>query len=208
MRGKKLDGLAAICDWYATVAALASIDAVDPSPPAVAPLDSINLWPYLSGEVSESPRRQIEIGSTTCELPAPGCINKWGWGDVVTIVQGLIEDRGAAGVWKLLVGRNPMNGWQGAYYPNSTTPSDAWSFNEVYDCGETGCLFRLDADPSEQMDLKPVQPDIASAMLTRMRQLNESTFSPYRGPGEQNGDVDAACASAIALHGGYFGPFL
>ena len=49
MRGKKLDGLAAICDWYATVAALASIDAVDPSPPAVAPLDSINLWPWISG---------------------------------------------------------------------------------------------------------------------------------------------------------------
>eukprot|EP01046_Picozoa_sp_COSAG06_P040619 COSAG06_NODE_4937_length_3848_cov_2.634302_5_plen_61_part_00 len=49
MRGKKLDGLAAICDWYATVAALAGIDAVDPSPPAVAPLDSINLWPWISG---------------------------------------------------------------------------------------------------------------------------------------------------------------
>jgi hypothetical protein len=30
-----------------------------------------------------------------------GCINKWGWGNVKTIVQGLIEDRGAEGVWKL-----------------------------------------------------------------------------------------------------------
>jgi hypothetical protein len=28
--------------------------------------------------------------------------------------QGLIEDRGEGGVWKLLVGANPMNGWQGA----------------------------------------------------------------------------------------------
>ena len=77
---------------------------------------------------------------------------EWGWGDVKTIVQGLIQDRGSEGLCahtttllsrrcivipsrrragsehrsglysyvragKLLVGANPMNGWQGPLYP-------------------------------------------------------------------------------------------
>ena len=40
------------------------------------------------------------------------CVNDWGWGDVKTIVAGLIEDSGPDGVWKLLVGAQTMNGWQ------------------------------------------------------------------------------------------------
>ena len=210
MHGTKLGGLMAVWDAYATFAALAGAETTDHRAAAAGlpPVDSINLWPYLSGKVSHSPRRQVQIGSTTCEQPAkPGCINKWGWGDVRTVVQGLIEDRGDAGVWKLLIGRNPMNGWQGPYYPNKTTPAHAWSFNEVYDCGETGCLFRLDADPSEHTDLKATQPEIASEMLGRMRKLNRTTFSPYRGKGEQDRDVEAACNAAQDRYGGFFGPF-
>jgi hypothetical protein len=84
----------------------------------------INLWPYFSGQSKTSPRSIVPIGSTTCQGGfKEGCINQWGWGDVQTIVQGLIQDRGADGLWKLMVGANPMNGWQGPRYPNATSKS-------------------------------------------------------------------------------------
>ena len=100
-----------------------------------------------------------------------------------------------------------MNGWQGPCYPNSSTPSTQWSFNEIFDCGEEGCLFRLDEDPTEHTDLRDAERDIATAMLAEMRELNKTTFSPYRGPGEQNRNVADACAAA-ARYGGFFGPFI
>ena len=40
------------------------------------------------------------------------CVNQWGWGDVKTMVAGLIVDAGTDGLWKLLVGAQTMNGWQ------------------------------------------------------------------------------------------------
>jgi hypothetical protein len=44
-------------------------------------------------------------------------------------------------------------------------------------------------------------------MLAQLAKLNASTFSPYRGPGEGDKDIAAACAAADK-YGGFFGPFL
>ena len=99
-----------------TFAYLAGADPTDHAAAAAGlpPVDSINLWPYLSGESATSHRKRIPIGSTTCVGGfTEGCINEWGWGNVKTIVQGLIEDRGSEGIWKIMTGANPMNGWQG-----------------------------------------------------------------------------------------------
>ena len=126
MRGKKLEGLTCVWDIYATFAHLAGADPTDHSAAAAGlpPIDSINLWPYLSGQSAISPRSIVPIGSTTCEGGfKEGCINQWGWGDVKTIVQAIIQDRGKEGLWKLMVGANPMNGWQGPRYPNATSKS-------------------------------------------------------------------------------------
>ena len=105
--------------WYNVIRTFAHLAGADPTDHAAAaaglpPVDSINLWPYLSGESATSPRKRIPIGSTTCVGGfTEGCINEWGWGNVKTIVQGLIEDRGSEGIWKIMTGANPMNGWQG-----------------------------------------------------------------------------------------------
>jgi hypothetical protein len=40
------------------------------------------------------------------------CVNDWGWGDVKTVVVGLVKDRGAEGLWKLLLGAQTMDGYQ------------------------------------------------------------------------------------------------
>lgn len=213
MHGTKLKGLAAVWDAYATFAALAGADTTDRRAAAAGlpPVDSIDLWPYLSGRVSHSPRKRVEIGSTACrgrDAEDPKC-HFWGWYNGGTIVQGLIEDFGQAGVWKLLTGRNPMSGWQGPYFPNRSTPAGLWGDsmrNHTHDCGEDGCLFRLDVDPTEQTDRRGMASlTIASSMHALLQTLNRGTFSPYRGPNEDN--VSAACAAAQS-YGGVFGPFL
>ena len=43
-------------------------------------------------------------------------MNDWGWGNVKTIVQGVIIDKGSEGLWKLMTGKNPMDGWQGTWF--------------------------------------------------------------------------------------------
>ena len=81
-------------DIYATFAHLAGADPTDHSAAAanLPPVDSVDLWPYLSGQASSSPRSIIPIGSTTCAGGfTEGCINKWGWGDVKTIVLSLFD---------------------------------------------------------------------------------------------------------------------
>merc|ERR1712137_1013625 len=92
-RGIKLDGLITGWDWYATYAALAGVDPTDhlAAKWGLPPHDSMNMWPWLSGENASSPRKQIAIGDTTAATPN---------GDGETLVGGLIDGR-----YKLLVGR-------------------------------------------------------------------------------------------------------
>ena len=61
MVGRTLNGLVHTCDFYATFCALAGIPAHD-SRAALAglpPVDSLDMWPYLSGNVTASPRTTI-----------------------------------------------------------------------------------------------------------------------------------------------------
>lgn len=83
MKGRKLDGLSTVWDWYSTFAHLGGVDPTDVRASSVGlpPVDSINLWPYLSGATLTSPRTSIPIGSSSCRYPkAPNCTNFWGEG--------------------------------------------------------------------------------------------------------------------------------
>jgi arylsulfatase B len=61
MVGTKLDGLTSIADFYATCAAIAGVDPTDhrAALAKLPPIDSINMWPYFTGVVTESPRKTI-----------------------------------------------------------------------------------------------------------------------------------------------------
>ncbi|KAG5189699.1 alkaline-phosphatase-like protein [Tribonema minus] len=60
-RGAVATGLVAVEDWYGTFCALAGQDPSDKKASAAGlpPVDSINMWPYLSGQVAASPRKEI-----------------------------------------------------------------------------------------------------------------------------------------------------
>ena len=96
MRGKKTEGYIHIADWYATFCALAGVDPTDERA-AIAnlpPIDSLNMWPLISGQNSISPRTDIPISN-------------------VTLV---------SGDYKILTGDISVATWTGPHSPNTTTP--------------------------------------------------------------------------------------
>jgi arylsulfatase I/J len=98
-RGKKEEGLTAVWDWYATFCALAGVDAHDERAQAAGlpPIDSVDLWPLISGDNTTSPRTVIPLGSP------PG--NFDGTPSIAPIT-GLIK-----GQWKILIGNVAQAYW-------------------------------------------------------------------------------------------------
>lgn len=85
-------------DWYATLAHLANVDPTDKKAASAGlpPIDSINIWSYLNGENSTSPRKELILGS------ASGYQNTWGYGDgILATVDGLIVDDEKGHLWKV-----------------------------------------------------------------------------------------------------------
>jgi len=205
VRGTRLGGLGTLWDWYGTFASLGGVDAFDSraSAAGLPPVDSVNLWPYIAGDVKSSPRVSIALGSSSCIHQYDGCINEWGDAPSVTIVNGIISDDRASGggLWKLLIGPIPMDGWQGPHYPNASTL--AWAAEaSIRNCGG-GCLFNLDVDPTEHQNLAIEQPERVQSMLATIRRHNSTAFSPDRG----KPDYEGACRAAMERYRGFWGPW-
>lgn len=94
MRGKKTDGYIHLADWYGTFCGLAGVDPNDPKAAAakLPPVDSMDMWPLISGEVTASRRTDIHISIRTL----------------------------ISGDFKLLTGDVGQAGWSGPFYPNQT----------------------------------------------------------------------------------------
>jgi hypothetical protein len=203
------DGLATLWDLYATFGSIAGLSpseatADDPAARAgLPPVDSINQWPYWSGESSVPPRLEIAV-----EAAIGGPFASHGGGDafLTTAVEGLIRADGM----KLLITQpgQPLEEaiWTGPSFPNSSFPasSGAQILATSVECSH-GCLFNVsaDADPTEHHDLSAEMPLIVSQMRARIEELNRTTFSPHRGL-----PSSAGCYVALQKWGGFWGPFV
>ena len=67
MKGQKTDGYIHMTDWYATFCHLAGVDPTDKkaAKAKLPPIDSMNMWPLISGENSTSPRTDIPVSNFT-----------------------------------------------------------------------------------------------------------------------------------------------
>ena len=170
-----------IVDLYSTFATLAGLDPSDPGGPA--PIDSVDLWPFLSGAAPASPRADsllvIDHNMYTPSQKPNGAIR--------------------LGKYKLLVG--PPGGeqqasWYGNFSPNASFPNP--SLNYVA-CDNTvapyGCLFDLVADPTEHADLSAALPDVMAQLLGLFDALNATYHPPVRNPPS---DEAGLCAAALA----------
>ena len=97
MKGQKTEGYIHVADWYATFSAMAGVDPTDEraAKAKLPPIDSLNMWPLISGQNSTSPRTNIPISTSTL----------------------------ISGDYKILTGDADQAGWTGPIYPNTTKPS-------------------------------------------------------------------------------------
>ena len=197
-RGTAEAGLVAGWDWYATLAGLAGVDPTDhrAAQAGLPPIDSLDLWPLISGANATSPRAELHIGS-----------NEGGDRDAArdrgaTLVGGLI-----APPYKILVGDGPggiidMAGWPGPDSPNQNN-TDYGRLTQV--CGrtvETGCLYNVFADPEERANIIATNQGVWTKLLARMDEVQQTVFSPSRGATDPR-----ACEMALKRHG-FWGPFV
>ena len=108
MRGQKSEEYIHITDWYATFCALAGVDPTDEAAAKakLPPIDSMNMWPLISGDNSTSPRTDIPASYDTL----------------------------ISGDYKILMGSINYAVHTGPQYPNKTTvPSE---IKKSFDCGD------------------------------------------------------------------------
>ena len=153
MRGQKTDGYIHIADWYSTFCNLAGVDPTDEraAEAKLPPIDSLNMWPMISGQNATSPR--VDIPATFSTL--------------------------ISGDYKILQGDVKQAGWTGPQYPNLTNP--AGGIKTVEHCGDGGCLYNIKDDPEERVNLATKMPDVLKEMQQKLAKYQATFFNPTRG---------------------------
>jgi len=161
-RGRDATGLMHLCDWLATFCALAGCDTADPSAEAAGlpPIDSLNLWPYLSGANVTSPRMEVWLTPLRGDR---GNGSNYRSADAAIIV----------GKHKLIVGNISQASWTGPRYPNASVAWDTWATVEhCTSARKIGCLFNVFDDPTEHHDLAEQKPELAASLYARLLALD------------------------------------
>lgn len=195
MRGTKLDGYVHIADWYGTVARLMGVDPTD-DVPGLPPVDSIDMWPYITGQVSESPRTEVPLASKY----SPGFCTSDSNGNKECSAALIVGD------YKLVRNGNQYCFWQGEVYPNATTNHA----NDVHcprACPSTGCLFNIKTDPGEHVDLAASMPDKAAQLLSRARALDATAIEATQPAGWRGNKNSQQYCDAMRKYGGFWGPY-
>ena len=152
-RGKKVDGYVHLADWYGTFCSLAGVNQTDEraAKAKLPPVDSMNMWPYISGQTDKSPREDVPVNINTL----------------------------ISGDYKIILGDVEQAGWTGPQYPNLTKP--AGGINAVEKCGDSGCLFNIMDDPEERKNLASSMPSTLTSMRSKLAKYQEGYFDPDRG---------------------------
>ena len=154
MRGKKCEEYIHISDWYATFCALAGVDPTDEAAAKakLPPIDSLNMWPLISGANSTSPRTEIPVSNSTF----------------------------ISGDYKIITGDKvgDYDVHTGPQFPNITTgPHDIY---KTAKCGD-GCLYNIQLDPNEYDDLATKMPHVLEMMQEKLQEYQKTLFNPDRG---------------------------
>ena len=96
MQGRKSEGYIHIADWYSTFCSLGGVDPKDKEAAMahLPPIDSLDMWPLISGQNATSPRTDIPVSYNTL----------------------------ISGDFKIVTGAIGRSGWTGPSFPNGSTP--------------------------------------------------------------------------------------
>ena len=153
MHGQKTEGYIHLADWYATFCSIAGVDPTDEraAKAKLPPIDSMNMWPLISGQNSTSPRVDIPLSHQTL----------------------------ISGPYKILTGKVSLAGWTGPQFPNSTHPKGGIAANEK--CGDSGCLYNIMDDPEERKNLAEIEKETLERLQKKLADYQKSYFNPDRG---------------------------
>ena len=175
-----------VADLHATILARAGLGLVDPNPRAPAPVDGLDVWPWVLGALPTSPR-------TDAGLPLDHLNYDASRGITGAYIKGHL---------KLLVGGpqgEAQAGWFGGpplyFTPNASMPAPP--IDQVA-CPNSsppfGCLFNLTADPNEHEDIALSAPQAMAEMLAEFLALNATYHPPWIVPPSEE-----ALLCAVAL---------
>jgi arylsulfatase B len=205
-RGKILTRPIHICDWYATLPALAGIN-VDElesnyEDNRVPPVDAINIWPFIiedDGDTKEGNNNSAKQGHAPRDwIP----LSKYALivGDHKLIWN---EDK-----------QVDIAGWTYPNYPTSHTKGRDEIYNQTVNCS-SGCLFNVQTDPGEHNDIAKLQPLRVQTMKSQLQALRKGFYdNDEKGsdscPKEYNmgsNQLLCACWMATNYYGGFLGPY-
>ena len=177
-RGRSLHGLVDIADVFATFSHVAGLGPHAP-PGGISSSDSISMWPYIAGEVAVSPRSEVlhwfahVLGNGDAWLGEQD-----GWQCARTSQTEALYKYGAIrrGRYKLILGQNPWASWYGNFSPNASTVNMTkveWESCRA-ECGTVGCLYDIESDPTEHIDLVQSEPGIAADLRARLLAIDPS----------------------------------
>eukprot|EP00937_MAST-01D_sp_MAST-1D-sp2_P005845 g5845.t1 len=186
-RGRTVGGMLHITDLYATLAGLAGVDPIDTNCAASGtsggalpcpPIDSLDMWPMLSGANSTSPRAELPLSGPPYS-PSPGFI---GEGGRYKLLRGTVGD--------LLPG------------PHMPNRSDA---KRTLNC-TPACLFDLENDPTEHTDLAadPAHAALLARLQARAAHYDGTVF---QSEGGDIAAADPAAKRQAVANGGFWGPW-
>merc|ERR1712086_227843 len=195
LRGTKIKGMMHIVDWWATLSVLTGGDTSDATAAAAGlpPPDSIDMWPMLSGANTTSPRDTLVLRAIQLK---PGDPPKDQAGGIIKML--FVPHAAVKARMKLVTG--PQGGSYGGQYAPNHTKAD-----KLPDCGAVGCLFNIDADPTEHADLA-ADPQYASTLALLQAELRAATATYYQSPGSKDSDHSANVYAKA--HGDFWGPWL
>ena len=151
-RGGVMPGLVSVVDFYATLAEAAGLTEGSWRKElylAPAPLDTLSIWSYLTGDREQPPRDELVLGH---EMPTVGAgeaakvARRWrvlGNKKTPEPIGSAIIVVTQSGLYKLLLGVHSYASWHGAFSPNGTKAQAAALPQVKADCG-TGCLYDLE----------------------------------------------------------------
>jgi len=159
-RGQTEQGMLHIADWYATLIGLSGAESGSASDSSalkygLPDVDSVDMWPLLSGEVAVSPRTELVVSDTVL----------------------------FSGAYKLMTGTQNYAVWQGGVFPNASSPSADVLAAATQSCeAQGGCLFNVEEDAGEHHDLSATLEgaQMVSVLSQRLKELSRDFYSNDR----------------------------
>lgn len=212
-RGSWYNGTMHLVDWAQTFVGLAGL-------PLVPGIDGVDQWAAISGTNASaqpmSPRNEtlITTGVVIVGKYKLSVVPLAGFGECgATGRQGWDCLLGTGGGWlpelrSGLVGNN-TNQCPNIACANAAPGVDAWLCSGQCSL-DLPCLYDLDNDPAERINLATTQPSLLAQLLPVLYRLNSTVVPPYAPLPGASGDAQCSAYHSRWTRGGiaYFGPWI